>query len=160
MSRLQQYWSLNPCRMWWSCVDERTSRHSTEYRMKQIQQTDVCVFHYPHWKGCLPNHNVATSLLLFQLQLWALDISQYHHMTKNRCKSYEDSNQIIHCRNIWPQQSWLSLDQYKYLKFSTPQCRKGWICTFLDPNIIQCPDQLGVDLFESTSETALCPLLL
>ncbi len=149
MSRLQQYWSPKPCRMWRSCVDKTTSRHSTEYRIKRMQQADVCVFHYPHWKGCLPNHNVATSILLFQSQLWALDISQHHHMTKNRHKSYEDSNQKIQSHHIQPQQSWLSLDQYKYFENSTPQCREGWICIFLDPNIIQCTDQLGVDFFES-----------
>ncbi len=149
MSRLQQYWSLNPCRMWWSCVDEMTSRHSTEYRMKRIQQIDVCVFHYPHWKGCPPNHNVATSLLLFQSQLWALGISQYHHMTKNRHKSYEDSNQKNQCHHIQPQQSWLSLDQYKYFEIFHPTMQRGLNSYFLDPNIIQCTDQLGVDLFES-----------
>ncbi len=33
--------------------------------------------------------------------------------------------------------------------FSIPQCKEGWICTFLDPNIIQRTDQMGVDLFES-----------
>ncbi len=153
MSRLQQYWSLNLCRMWESCVDETTSRHWTEYRMKWIQQADVCIFHDPHWKGCLPNHNVATSLLLFQLQLLALDIFQYHHTTKNRHKSYEDSNQKIQCHHIRPQQNWLSLDWYKYFEIfhSTMQrqCREGWICTFLDSNIIQCTDQLSVDLLES-----------
>ncbi len=33
--------------------------------------------------------------------------------------------------------------------FSILQCREGWICTFLDPNIIQCTDQMGVDLLGS-----------
>ncbi len=149
MSTLQQCWSLNPCRMRQSYVDEAMSRYWTKYRMKRIQQTDVSVFHDPHWKGCLPNHNVATSLLLFQLQLWALDISQYHHMTKNRHESYGDSNQQIQCHHIRPQQNWLSLDQYKYFAIFHSTMQRGLNLYFLDPNIIQCTDQLGVDLFES-----------
>ncbi len=41
------------------------------------------------------------------------------------------------------------LTKISMLRFSIPQCREGWIRTFLDPNIIQCTDQLGVDPFES-----------
>jgi hypothetical protein len=39
-------------------------------------------------------------LLLFQLQVLALDISQYHHTTRNEHESYEDSNHKIQCHHF------------------------------------------------------------
>ncbi len=58
--RLQQYWSLNPCRMWQSCVDETTSRHWTEYRMiipgKQVPQMGSVTHVTPYSKNLRTNY--------------------------------------------------------------------------------------------------------
>ncbi len=150
MSRLQQYWSLNLCRMWQSYVDETMSRHWTEYRMEQIQQTDVCVFHDPHWKGCLPNH------IMWQLLYCSFNCN-FEHWTfpniitrpKIGARVMKTPIEKFNVITFNHDRTGFYLTDISILRFFIPQCREGRICNFLDPNIIQCTDQLGVDLFES-----------